>query len=386
MNNSTKFIVLIKDVLRSIKSLFGNPHQSQSSKDEVITNIDKHLFTFDNDFARRSPNMMNELELVVQLLTYFAEQTHEYTRYLTFELLFTMNREGSKECRREVLCKLVSMAITLGDSVALECAALWMKTSEREHAIHLAERLVKDFCLLKKDGVNDLVASINVSSRFSCMFLTALTSCYHSYFQNEMKSCSDDKSSWPTLKLLEVVQTMMLTDQNVITSTITSMDKLWRTVLKATNKTQKVLPLTPHTYLLAWCIKSPLIPLSILDEKFITNYINISEKLQYFFLMSIQNSKSIMKTISRGSDSNLFKIEHLQFVIDSLLNLLDGSSKFCIDTAVNRLAQILQVSIKMRIVNLSTEAAKDMVSVLPMNSLMNLVTKESTQNSKMDLS
>ena len=73
------------------------------------------------------------------------------------------------------------------------------------------------------------------------------------------------------------------------------MDKLWRTVLKATNKTQKVLPLTPHTYLLAWCIKSPLIPLSILDEKFITNYINISEKLQYFFLMSIQNSKSIMK-------------------------------------------------------------------------------------------
>ena len=76
-------------------------------------------------------------------------------------------------------------------------------------------------------------------------------------------------------------------------------DKLWRTVMKATQSMQDTLPLTPHAGLCEWCVKTPFAPADIISSKVDgvngLEYYQIHSRLQYGFLKSLLVSKPAIK-------------------------------------------------------------------------------------------
>ena len=83
------------------------------------------------------------------------------------------------------------------------------------------------------------------------------------------------------------------------------MDKLWRTVIKATHSMPDSLSLTPLDGLANWCVKSPFAPMAYQKSfsKQTTNdesdnrssYAELHSRLHYAFLKSLLASKPALK-------------------------------------------------------------------------------------------
>jgi len=83
------------------------------------------------------------------------------------------------------------------------------------------------------------------------------------------------------------------------------MDKLWRTVIKATQSMPDSLSLTPLDGLAQWCVKSPFAPMAcqkstsqrIVDEDTgdSVTYAELHSRLHFAFLKSLLASKPALK-------------------------------------------------------------------------------------------
>jgi len=421
-NKPSSFLGVIQNNLKALESFFkGSP--SQQAKEKLAANVDHHLFSFDGLNLTKSKIIMNELELALELSAYLKKESHnDYTRYRIFDVIFSMSRQSQRDNRLAVLCKLVSLSISMENQPVLECAALWMKTTEKEHAIFLVNSVIEDFCMLKRNGAKELKALMNVSQRFCCAFITAVTYHYNMLLskqeldkllvnkKNQTATSSTQQQEisnrWPSLKLLEIIQTMVSEEPAVCVATIIKMDKLWRTVLK--QQQQDSLPLTPHVYLADWCVKSPLV-----IEKFLGSaasdqrqeYQKISEKLQHAFLLSLLSSKSALKSLpvrgAHGSES-LWNPDQLHDLVGSLMSLCEEHKSRVkvaeeeeivemkeegelldepVTLSVDRFAQIVQIALQMKIIPISAEQFESLVGILPMTDLLKMVTYGSASRS-----
>ena len=81
------------------------------------------------------------------------------------------------------------------------------------------------------------------------------------------------------------------------------MDKLWRTVIKATQSLPDSLSLTPLDGLAQWCVKSPFAPMLYQkstakhcdDPNLAITYAELHSRLHYAFLKSLLASKPALK-------------------------------------------------------------------------------------------
>jgi len=396
--NQRQYLSLIQDTLRQLEHLLKNTPGSPISNGLKLR-IDNALFKQD----ATSPNIshltpLEELELISELSNHLRDQKHEYIRYRIFDAFFSMDVTSDDnravQYRRDVLCRFVSFCLSMGNAAVLECAALWMKTSERQHAMYLVSSLIKDFCQVQIEGSRVLKSCLQISPRFCCVFLTAATAkypmiCRDKHTSMEVDNCDNttdnsDDQWWPNINIIDVAQHWLINDPTVCFVTITQMDKLWRTVMKATASTlQNSLPLTPHAGICEWCVKTPFAPPSILSEKIESSdnleYYQLHSRLQYGFLKSLLVSKPAVKAITKGSvlgnpDLQLLSRNEINVLVGDLMSLCKeenmlstttDSSNSRSEVAVNRFAQIAQVGIQSRVMACTTDQFQSLSDPLP---------------------
>ncbi|CAK8684255.1 unnamed protein product [Clavelina lepadiformis] len=401
--NQRQYTASVQDMLRNLENVFKNqtgaPQTGPYSKEGLILRTDNIIFRQAGDWRGQQVQVLSpleELELIDELCIYLQEQKHEYVRYRVFETLFSTARDNALEYRREILCRLVSLGVASKSAAVLECAALWMKSCEKEHASYLASALVTDYCTLQRNGVAELKSCCNVSSRFCCVFMIAVTSKYNMLVKNNADEHESEKASWPCAALLDVVQSWLMFDPALCFCTATQMDKLWRTVLKATQSMLDSLSLTPLDGLARWCVKSVFAPTTVnnttstqpRDEQPAENsetlhYQELHSRLHYAFLKALLASKPALKAIAKGSvlgnpDLQLWNKTEVHTLIGDLMALCDHSdltpqSSSSEQAAVDRFAQIAQIAMSMRVLNCTKDQFQSLSDPLPKTRLLELV-------------
>lgn len=401
--NQRQYLSLIQDTLRQLEHLLKNSPGSPISNGLKLR-IDNALFKQDTTTPKISHlSPLEELELISELSNHLRDLKHEYIRYRIFDAFFSMDPDDGRatEYRREVLCRVVSFCISMRNSAVLECAALWMKTSERRHSMHLAAAIITDFCTIQMGGSQVLKSCLEICPRFCCVFLTAATAKFPMISREKFSSmeCDDNNNDgseekcWPHINMIDVAQDWLITDPTVCFVTITQIDKLWRTVMKATASMQNNLPLTPHAGLCEWCVKTPFAPPGTISSKVDSpeglEYHQLHSRLQYGFLKSLLVSKPAIKAITKGSvlgnpDLQLLSRGEVNTLVGDLMVLCkDDSSSSVIpsandsntagEVAVNRFAQIAQVGITSRVMACTTDQFQSLSDPLPKTRLLEVV-------------
>nr|CAB3227167.1 uncharacterized protein C7orf26 homolog [Phallusia mammillata] len=406
--NQRKYTNSVQELIRNLESVFSNQASASASysKEALISRIDDVIFKQRGDWisSQQALTPLEELELIDELGLYLQEQKHEYVRYRIFEALFSMARETALEYRRDILSKLVSLAIVSKSSATLECAALWMKSTEKSHVVHLVLSLVTDYCVLQQNGASDLKACIDFSPRFCCIFLIALTSHYTMMSSEKCKEGGiivDDLKDWPCLRLLDIVQHWLLKDPAICYCTATQMDKLWRTVIKATHSLPDSLSLTPLDGLASWCVKTPFAPMSLLAPVITTDecaenltYSELHSRMHYGFLKVLLASKPALKAIAKGSvlgnpDLQLWSKQQAHALVGDLMSLCNHSDAIPLsgsadELAVDRFSQISQIAMSMRVLNCTKDQFQSLSDPLPKTRLLEIVAYGPNRRSSID--
>ncbi|MEE6497288.1 hypothetical protein FKM82_002699 [Ascaphus truei] len=123
-------------------------------------------------------NAMQELQLLEILCSYFQEQGKEPVRQVIFSSLFSPQGNKADDQRMALLGKLTSMAVAVCRIPVLECAASWLQRTPAVYCVRLAKALVDDYCGLVPGSIQTLKQIFNVSPRFCCQFITAVTTLY----------------------------------------------------------------------------------------------------------------------------------------------------------------------------------------------------------------
>ncbi|XP_002128224.2 integrator complex subunit 15-like [Ciona intestinalis] len=395
--NQRQYTSSVQEVLQKLENIFKNQSGSSFSKDSTIARVDNVIFKCSVDWISQQKVLtpVEELELIDELCMYLQQQKHEYVRYRVFEALFSMARESAQMYRREVLCKLVSLGIAAKASAVLECAALWMKSCDKSHAIHLVMSLIEDYCTLQKNGTIELKSCLEVSPRFCCVFTIALTSNYNMMARDRAQTKSQ---RFPELQVLDVVQHWLLTEPTLCFSTATQMDKLWRTVIKATQTLPDSLSLTPLDGLIQWSVKLPFSDEGSQNKMEIStedgvSYYTLHSKLHYALLKALLASKPALKAIAKGSvlgnpDLQLWGKPQVHSLIGDLMTLCPDSDKpkagSPTELSINRFSQICQVGMTMRVLNCTKDQFQSLSDPLPKTRLLELVAYGSARRSSVD--
>ncbi|XP_032817190.1 integrator complex subunit 15 isoform X1 [Petromyzon marinus] len=191
--------------------------------------------------AKQKLSCVQELQLLDLMCSYFQEQSKDAVRQLVFSTLFSPRGSRADGTRLSLLSKLVSMAIALGRSPVLDCAAVWMQRTPVGYCVDLAKSLVEDYCNLIPGSITTLRQMVQSSPRFYCQFITAVTALY---------DFSSD-SHTPPESLLETVVSWVCDDPRL------TLYNFLNSPIPATSP-PGYLELTPIAGLMRWCIKAPL--------------------------------------------------------------------------------------------------------------------------------
>lgn len=325
----------------------------------------------------RRLNAIHELQLL-EMICSSLQEAPEQSRYNIFSAIFGGHIDIVKI---NLLSKMVSMAISISCAAVLGCAALWMQEqgSQSQAVCDLAQRLVDDYCLLYPSVSSTFQKLPKVSSLFTCNFVTALTTIY----------TYTDANKSPPLCLLECIVEWISSDPCLCSDSV-------RLIRIRSNFT------CPVSGLVRWCVLGPLVTLikscsttlvkqesskslaispglspqkSVSDikqsEDVTSKLLTLFSKLHLGILMSLQAYKSMelnQELFSFGDLYILAKVLHTYFIKGHKSEQVGLA--FC--TCVDRLAQVIQVSLQTRSLHGNFDIKK-ISELLPPNRLLQLI-------------
>ncbi|KAI0211272.1 hypothetical protein LSAT2_003919 [Lamellibrachia satsuma] len=116
---------------------------------------------------------IQELVILETLVDFYTNQPSEALCNSVFKTMF---RTGMNECRKELLYRLVSMAVGVQCSRLLNAAAVWMQMQSCSSDVvrQLVKAVVHDYCHLLVGPESPLRQLPALSAHFTCNFITAL--------------------------------------------------------------------------------------------------------------------------------------------------------------------------------------------------------------------
>nr|XP_054762885.1 integrator complex subunit 15-like [Lytechinus pictus] len=331
-----------------------------------------------------------ELQLLEELCHYLQENSKLATIHNIFDGLFGNSGHPLKdvdEQRRLAMMRLVSMAISIGCKVVLDCAAVWMYNQDcSSHSINLADAVMTDFCELVS-GLNDTIQRVaQTSPTFTHHLLTALMSHYNTY-----------QSTSQPIKLIPPAQLDIVTDWIIEHPTVCLRhalpgkppSRIPSFYIHASYKASSHDPssLGPVPGLLWQSVLSPLILdanrsqiQKTLDKRFsVHDYSLLFSKLHLGILQAFVTTSDAKATTSKGkARAGALSLSDIESVIMLTVHTIQDNqiSKDAVQIAVERIAQLLQVSIATGMLNTTKEKVIPLCKELPSNDLLTLILHE----------
>jgi len=366
----------VLNILEGIEDLITTRGSKQNVEDVKYT-MNQHFFEFESisNGNKNERAMVWELELSLELVKFFSKDMGGYDRYRVFDFIFTMDKRISQKLK--IACKLTSLSICLNQVEVLDCVALWMKKEEKRISMAVADAVVQDFLLLKPDGFEILQKIMKKCPRFSCVFISAACSYYDmkssiNEKENDIESKKMIAKSWPMLNLLRLFYNIIDEELSVCYYISLKMDKLWRTVLKRTANQSDQIPNSCFPPLAAWCVKSSFCQLHDKSE-----YDRAAEKLLNACLRAMGH---FAENFAAGKTENAKKEAVLwdRDEIEMLVNTVGQMVTSCEDTedVVNKLVQLVQVSMTSKVTDLTVDKLADLFDGIPKTTLLELVLKQ----------
>lgn len=379
------FNATLIDAVKRLDAFFVSQSASTAStygdKESLISHIDQAIFNSKDVKKSSKQASMNELEIANEICMYCARQKAEYVRYCVFDAIFSMTRPSGRTNRRRVLAITASLAIALKSSSVLECVALWLATTPKEHAIYLASSLEKDYCFVMPESATELKGCNKTSEKFSAMLISALCAKYT--MKNSPQNIYNNATEYyPSSILLDVMQQWVIQKPKIIFCVVSQIDQVWHTVLTTTRNHVECLPLSPLAGLIEWSIKLPFAPAEYCGSKSAhvdIDYSRLHSKLHYAILVAITLSQECQRMINQGilgkeSDFKLWSKSDAHAVVGILIACASNnpiSEKM--NLAVDRFAQICQVAMTYCLFAIAKEQFQSLTDPLPQTKLLELV-------------
>jgi len=379
-------------ILEGIEDLVTKRGSKQNVEDVKYT-MNQHFFEFESvsNGTKNERAMVWELELSLDLVKFFSQSMSNYDRYRVFDFIFTMDKRKLQKLK--IVCKLTSLSICLNQVEVLDCVALWMKKEDKRNSMAVADAIVEDFLLLKLDGFELLQKIMKKCPRFSCVFMSAVCTRYDMKSAiNEIESDKESKKtiaqSWPMLNLIKLFFNIVDEELSVCYYISLKMDKVWRTVLKRSANPSEQIPSSCFPSLAAWCVKSSFCQLPEPDKK---EYTQAAEKLLNACLRSMQQ---FLDTFVAGKHENIKKeavlwdLDEIEMLVNTVGQLINGCEEDnCYQDVVDKMVQLVQVSITCKITDLTTDKLAYLFDGIPKTKLLELVLqqKSSMEIQKMEV-
>lgn len=139
-----------------------------------------------------------EVQLLQILCDYFSGPLTESVKNTVFLSLFGVS---TLNLRIKILCKLVSMAVSIPSPAVLNPAGIWMQQlgNTSTHSLQLAKSIVNDYFIFLPTSVPRLINLPKIAPHFTANFLTAVAEIYLTEKRNTFVS--------PPKNLLETITT-----------------------------------------------------------------------------------------------------------------------------------------------------------------------------------
>ncbi|XP_030840681.1 uncharacterized protein C7orf26 homolog [Strongylocentrotus purpuratus] len=336
---------------------------------------------------------IQELQLLEELCRYLQDNSKLATLHNIFDGLFGNSGHPLKEVdeqRRLAMTRLVSMAISIGCKAVLDCVAVWMYNQDcSSHSINLVDSIMTDFCDLVTGVQGTIQRVAQTSPTFTHHLLTSLMSHYNTY-----------QSTSQPIKLIPPAQLDVITDWIIEHPTVCLRHALTGKppsripsfYIHASYKASSHDPSSsgPVPGLLWQSILSPLILDAnrsqiqrALNKRFsLHDYSLLFSKLhlgilQAFVTTSTSDAKS---TSSKGKSSRAvaLTLTDIESVVMLTVHTIQDNkiSGDAVKTAVERIAQLLQVSMATGMLNTTKEKVIPLCKELPSNDLLTLILQE----------
>ncbi|XP_077980613.1 integrator complex subunit 15-like [Glandiceps talaboti] len=320
----------------------GKQPQPLVNPENIVKIVDEFIFccTINFKHLRKRLTAKQELQLLELLCGYFENQSNDATRNAVFNILFSSaSLDQNEEYKRNILYKLVSLAIAVRCTVVLNCTAILMTQQVSKHWLtDLASALVHDYCMLVPGSLTTLHTVASFSPLFACQFLTALTQLYK-------PSTSLARLSSMPIALLEAMTDWVCTQPMLCLSHINH--HLVSGSLQSYQLHTKELPtdiLTPIAGLINCCVLAPMMEADV-EWKTHLVYSNLhfgvlETMIAYATLLHDQRFHSAMN-FNRG----LLSVMDIRNICDKVKIFAENSHPSKYETAVDRLAQATQVAL-----------------------------------------
>ncbi|XP_031563350.1 uncharacterized protein C7orf26-like [Actinia tenebrosa] len=367
----------------------------------LVELIDQYLFHI-TDQNKSSLTALQELRLLELLNKHFKEQKSDFVRWLVFDTLFSFSNQEQKEKkfnrRLDLLTKLVSMAIALRNGNIMDCMALWMQKHRHFSSIvvQVSTCVIEDYSCLVPVSL-PFLQSVSLSSpHLACQLIVALTS-IHTMITTEHSS--DSLNLHPALSTLKVIVKWISQDPSIClikpNRTLITLPSLHSPT--AASPDSPPLPLCPVRGLVQWTVLEPLTRLKLnessdMKQSLKDMYSELHLGLLQALVMSGKskfNPKDDMElepgevmdesdTLRHLLDSKDLKrlTESMVKFIDSLneaVDILPDARNDAVNISIDRIAQIIQVSIATGCLSSSKGDLLEICKSVPNNCLETVV-------------
>ncbi|KAM8961342.1 integrator complex subunit 15 [Pelodytes ibericus] len=357
-----------KEVLYHLDIYFSSQMQSApvSMVDQgSIELVEEFVFQVPKERGSHSKRLsaIQELQLLEILCSYFQEQTKEPVRQVIFSSLFSPQGNKADDQRMALLGKLTSMAVAVCRVPVLECAASWLQRTPAVYCVRLAKALVDDYSGLVPGSIQTLKQIFNVSPRFCCQFITAVTALYDMSTEELL----------PPHELLKMIVSWIFEDPRLILITFLN------TPISA-NLPLGFLDFSPLMGLVRWCVTAPLAyrrKHKAAGGGPIVENQNLYSKLHLSVLQGLMVLQTHLTEKSLYGRLGLLLFEQLVPLVEELGQLCDElnplNAEQEMELALDRLSQALQVSMATGALLCTRDDLRTLCSRLPHNNLMQLV-------------
>lgn len=290
---------------------------SELTGDELLMLIDQFVFT-NNGVEMTSP--FDQLKLYNLIWKHLTQQRDVQVKLCTFDALYGFTDKDEE--RMKWLHQITSFAVSASSDVLMDCVANWMKLHPTE-AIEVADRLYHDFCLLLPNAHEPLMmiamASPHLAYRLSLAYIT-------------MFSMGDAHTLPPDI-LLQVMLKWFTDCPQLFT--IGEGHTLKLRLLRSHPLNPETIPLVG---LIRWSVIGPLIQCS--NE-------GVYSDLHYKLLVAV----SLCQT-----GKALWMSDQLILLAKLLMKHAGNRGDESVNRAVDRLAQMLQISITSQVISMRSSS------------------------------
>ncbi|KAI8511655.1 hypothetical protein Bbelb_107550 [Branchiostoma belcheri] len=297
-------------------------------------------------------NALQELQLLQILSDYFGGKTNAGLARQVFMVLFATRGGADRltDHKVKLLGKLVSMCIATQHEMVLDCTSYWIlqEGTASPPVLTLLTSVIQVGKSLSKETLStrtlDTLRKVDKTSpSFACQFVTIVTGLY------QLKPVS---SSHPPPALLEVIAEWVAGNPRIC--------------LASLKDTKGSAPVTPIPGLCHWCVKSPLVQN---PEKNAPEDAILYSKLHLGVLQSLLAAQTV------APNAKLLPVPTVEEIVADLRALVSASGQQgeAAQTAVERLAQVMQVAMATGCTHLSRKQVAGVCGKLPENRLLGLI-------------